>query len=388
MILYISKAFETNIAATMHLNALREFKGENEVFIIDLRPGEQSRHDNYIAYGKYRSAVDRIARWAQGNMMFISNSIISDICGIVQDKKIDTVFIEDSVFGNLVRCIKKRCPEVRVLSVYHDIKADLYPQWIKQGSWVSRIEFGIGIRQEWVNQKFADCNIVFHKRDADLFEKHYGRRPDQIMAISAPTPDFKFATTLKIEQQDKSHKRKLLFVGKNYFPNIVGLKWFYEKVMPHLTNHYILEVVGRGLEYLSSELTDSHVRVIGGVESLDGYYRDADIVIAPLFDGGGMKLKTVEAVSYGKTFVGTDESLVGFWEAMDDTIRNKSVFLCNTPEEWIEKLNALITGNTQKFNPELFDLFVKKFSYESSVDRLRQLIEGDHEAEANIDKLR
>lgn len=37
-------------------------------------------------------------------------------------------------------------------------------------------------------------------------------------------------------------------------------------------------------------------------------------MIAPLFDGGGMKSKTVEALSFGKIFVGTEESLFGFWE--------------------------------------------------------------------------
>ena len=47
-------------------------------------------------------------------------------------------------------------------------------------------------------------------------------------------------------------------------------------------------------------------------------------MIAPLFDGGGMKSKTVEALSFGKIFVGTEESLFGFWEEMDSDIRGKT----------------------------------------------------------------
>lgn len=372
MFMYISKLFETNIGATMHLNAIKEIAGKDEIFIIDLRLGEVRRDSNYIAYGKYKSRVERIRRYFQGNMMFISNEIINEVCSIIKEKKIHTVFIEDSVFGNLVKEIKEKTENVRVCTFYHDIKADLYLQWIKtKKRLIDKIDFRIGIRQEWINQKYSDCNIVFNERDAALFEKYYGRRPEKMMALPAPTPIFE--NSRNIEDNTDSVK-KLLFVGKNYYPNIVGLKWFYEKVLPGLDGDFELQIVGRGLEYLAEEMNDRRANVIGEVDSLDEYYRDADIVIIPLFDGGGMKSKTVEAISYGKTIIGTDEGLVGFWDALTDGVRGKSVFLCNTPEEWIKVLNNLIGERTRKWNPELFELFLREFSYESSVGKLRAIL--------------
>lgn len=46
-------------------------------------------------------------------MMFISNDIISEICKVINSNEIKTVFIEDSVFGNLVKKIKKAVKSVR-----------------------------------------------------------------------------------------------------------------------------------------------------------------------------------------------------------------------------------------------------------------------------------
>lgn len=52
------------------------------------------------------------------------------------------------MFGNLVKAIKDKDMTVRVVTFYHDIKASLYPQWIKHAKWVNKIEYTVGIRQE------------------------------------------------------------------------------------------------------------------------------------------------------------------------------------------------------------------------------------------------
>ncbi len=156
---------------------------------------------------------------------------------------------------------------------------------------------------------------------------------------------------------------------------MVGFKWFVDNVLPSLTGNIQVDVVGRGLEELRNEYSDSRINVIGGVESLNPYYENADIVIAPLFDGGGMKSKTVEALSFGKIFVGTEESLFGFWEEMDSDIRGKACYQCNTPEEWIQTINNLANDEIHKFNEAVFELFKARFSYDVIRDKLEAIME-------------
>ena len=375
MILYITKLEKGNIGADMHYKALCDIFGRENILFINLSPTEKEcRLQNYISYGKYKSVLDRVHRWMQGNMMFISNDIISEICEVINSNSIKTVFIEDSVFGNLVKKIKNRCKECKVLSFYHDVKADLYKQWMdNERTLKSKIEYTIGIRQEYVNQKYADINIVFNERDAKTYQVYYGKRPEAILPLPAPVPSISHDIMNSITEKDD--KKHILFVGKKYYPNLVGFKWFVDNVLPSLTANIQVDVVGRGLEELRSEYSDPRINVIGGVESLNPYYENADIVIAPLFDGGGMKSKTVEALSFGKIFVGTEESLFGFWEEMDSDIRGKTCYQCNTQEEWIQTINNLANDDIHKFNEDVFELFKAKFSYDVIRDQLKAIME-------------
>lgn len=375
MILYITKLEKGNIGADMHYKALCDIFGRENIFFINLSPTERERRlQNYISYGKYKTVLDRVHRWMQGNMMFISNDIISEICEVINSNAIRTVFIEDSVFGNLVKKIKKNCKECKVLSFYHDVKADLYKQWMdNERTLKSKIEYTIGIRQEYVNQKYADINIVFNERDAKTYQVYYGKRPEAIIPLPAPVPVISHGIMNSITAKDD--KKHILFVGKKYYPNLIGFKWFVDNVLPSLTDNIQVDVVGRGLEELRNEYSDSRINVIGGVESLNPYYENADIVIAPLFDGGGMKSKTVEALSFGKIFVGTEESLFGFWEEMNSNIRGKTCYQCNTPEEWIQTINNLANDDIHKFNEDVFELFKAKFSYDVVRDKMKAIME-------------
>lgn len=375
MILYITKLEKGNIGADMHYKALCDIFGRENSFFINLSPTERERRLlNYISYGKYKTVLDRVHRWMQGNMMFISNDIISEICEVINSNAIRTVFIEDSVFGNLVKKIKKNCKECKVLSFYHDVKADLYKQWMdNERTLKSKIEYTIGIRQEYVNQKYADINIVFNERDAKTYQVYYGKRPEAIIPLPAPVPVISHGIMNSITAKDD--KKHILFVGKKYYPNLVGFKWFVDNVLPSLSDNIQVDIVGRGLEELRNEYSDPRINVIGGVESLNPYYENADIVIAPLFDGGGMKSKTVEALSFGKIFVGTEESLFGFWGEMDSDIRGKTCYQCNTPEEWIQTINNLANDDIHKFNEDVFELFKAKFSYDVIRDQLKAIME-------------
>lgn len=372
MILYVSKRFETNMCARVHLSILKELYGEDQVFIIDLRLGNEIRKDRYIAYGKYKKKADRIIRIAQGNTMYISNSIIKEIIKIIQRDNIELVFLEDSFFGNLTRKIKKKLPAVKVISFYHDIGADLFVQWSRQKEgYINKIECSLSIKQERINQKFADYNIVLNRREAALYEKFYDEKPDYIVPASSYIPD----NTLLPDEKPYNKPKTLLFVGSAYYPNIVGMRWFYKNVLPYLSKEIVINIVGRGLEILREEFVDSRVNVVGTVDDLTWHYRNADIFIAPIFDGGGMKTKSLEAISYAKCFVGTSESLTGFWEMMNDGIKNHIVFNCNTADEWILVINNLIESKIYKFNQQLYDVFVENFSYDSAKKEFIRILE-------------
>ena len=375
-IMYISNRSVNNIGANLHFDALEEIVGRNSIIKINLRADATVvREDNYIAYGKYKSVAHRIGRWIQGNGMYMSHQIINDLCSIIKKEKVDIVFVEETFLGNLIKAIKNKNRNVKIIVFFHDIGADLYRQWRKRANWIGKIENTINLRQEQVTVKYADTLVVFHEEDNNRMLEYYGRPADIIIPLSSKPQPF-------IEKDTRctgaKEKKTLLFVGSSYFPNILGMRWFYNNVLPKLNCDFELQIVGRGTESLRKEFIDNRVIVVGGVESMDLYYRNADIFIAPIFDGGGMKAKSIEAVSYAKCFVGTSNSLAGFWSQMDESVKNKIVFKCDTAEEWIDTMQTLLNSDIYKFNRGLYNIFNAKFSFEATKKLLAELLwEGE-----------
>lgn len=225
------------------------------------------------------------------------------------------------------------------------------------------------IREEWVCQKYVDQKWVYNKVDADRFLECYGYEPDRIIPLSSfePMHDRRYMSNTV----DKSDITKILFVCSSYYVNIEGFKWFYTDVIPKLEKEYHVDVVGTGAIQLKSSMESEHVSFVGKVESMTPYYADADIVIAPVFDGGGMKVKTIEAISFAKCFISTSESLNGYWEVVPEGIRNNLIYKCDTKEEWISACNDLINKDVKKYNKEIYEVFREYFSYDSMLSEFQ-----------------
>lgn len=365
MVLYVSKRSKYDIGSVTHFQALKDIYGEDNVIYVDFNFSMPPKNEkNYICYGKYSGRVERLKRVIQGNTMIISNEIINNLCGIVKKENVDIIFSEESTLGTFYKQVKKVKKDVKIITFYHDVGADLFRQWRRQPGFLNKIENSLSIYQEKMCVKYGDYNWVFHQEDFDKFVRFYGVAPDVMIPLASPIP---VAINGIEDKEDLSTDkiRKILFVGSSYYPNVIGIRWFVENVLPELNENIQLIIVGRGLEFLKNEFQDSRINIVGTVETPVPYYLDADIFIAPLFDGGGMKVKSIEAISYGKCFVGTEESLHGFWEVLSDSVKNKFIYKINTKEEWVKILNKLVIQDIYKFNKEVFDDFCSHFSYET-----------------------
>ena len=136
-----------------------------------------------------------------------------------------------------------------------------------------------------------------------------------------------------------------------------------------------LDFFGKGLEKVRDEFDDDDIHVIGFVDSLSEYYSYADMVIAPLTDGGGMKIKTAEAISYGKMFLGSSESLYGYWEEIPDDLKGKVVFKCDTAEEYLNAFNKIDEKPICKKNEELITLYDRLYSENAAYNIMKDIVE-------------
>ena len=135
-----------------------------------------------------------------------------------------------------------------------------------------------------------------------------------------------------------------------------------------------LQVVGKNMEKIKDEVNSNKVNIIGSVDDLSAYYKESDFVIEPIFQGAGMKVKTAEAMMFGKVILGTEEALEGYKNEINN--RKLMVFECNTADEFSKTINDIYDGKIkiEKFNKDIRENYIENYSQESAKKMLENIL--------------
>ena len=136
----------------------------------------------------------------------------------------------------------------------------------------------------------------------------------------------------KSESNWEDSKGVIFVGGFRHLPNLEGIEWFAENVLPVLKElglHAPIRIVGTGLNAQKiAELEGKGLQVMGRVEDLAAIYKQSRIAIIPLLNGAGRKGKVGEALSYGIPIASTSVGVEGFSDIM-----NTGIVVADTPTE-------------------------------------------------------
>lgn len=266
----------------------------------------------------------------------------------------DYIFIDSTSFGSLVKRLTKIAP---VIAFAHNLDTKLCRDEIgTRPPWITIPKYLMTKYNEANTVKYASHIICLNHRDSDGFKNTFNREADIILPITFPLKDLSIYNKAK-----PSQRPYFLFVGSDFFPNIEGIKWFIEKVSPYVDVDF--HIVGSCClnEKVYNLSLPSNVKLLGYVDDLDHEYYLASGVIAPIFKGSGMKTKTIEALSYGKSIIGTSEAFVGIVGDL-----NQIGGLCESAQDFISALkrsyNLLNT-----YSEELFKDFYSDAIFENKL---------------------
>ena len=270
------------------------------------------------------------------------------------------LFLNGSNLGHLAKMVKQALPMVEVLTFFHNVETRFFLGALRQRPTPRALAILAANRAaERKAVRFSDRLIMLNARDTADVQRLHGRAGTDLLpmalgepraAIASPPPEGDY----------------LLFVGGGFYANKAGIRWFVREVMPNISQS--LCIVGRGLEPLRPEYYGNpRVRVIGPVDDLVPWYRHAIAVIAPIFDGSGMKTKVAEALMHGKAIVGTREAFEGYEEAsgvMGTGYRDRDGF--------IRALRAIEVAPPLPFDPARRAVYDRHYS----VDAARRCLAG------------
>lgn len=291
----------------------------------------------------------------------INRKVELDVYSKALQFKPDAIFIDSTSYGSLVKRLSSITP---IISFAHNLDTELARQEIKSRPlWITLPKYLITKCNEKKTVKYANYIICLNRRDSDGFKKLFGREADIILPISFSGKDL-----TPYSQLGTPIRPYYLFVGSDFFPNVEGITWFIQNVAPYVDIDF--HIVGSCCrnEELKRIKIPKNVKLRGYVDNLDNEYYYAAGVIAPIFKGSGMKTKTIEALSYGKSIFGTDEAFAGI-EADFDSIGAR----CNTSDDYIK---ALKLSSHRPYNEYSYNYFLNYLSTEVFISKLSKFLES------------
>ncbi len=273
-------------------------------------------------------------------------------------------------------------PKEKLLVRVHNVEADYFTRnYEYDKSFVSFILMKTAKKREFTVAKRAAKLFVLTDHDRERLKELYGIEDDKFRMLPVCING-----TFDIEKAALNWKRKesaglgMIITGSLWFgPNYDGIKWFLENVYDHISSDKSLTIAGfkpnPDLHELVKKIdkANGRIRIIDSPEDMAPYFTEADISIAPIFDGAGMKVKTAEALSFGLPVIGTSHALTGY-----DIEHGVNSWRADTADEFIRFIDEYAAKSIkEKINARkaAYDLYLEKYSQKISTEIMRDEIE-------------
>lgn len=184
------------------------------------------------------------------------------------------------------------------------------------------------------------------------------------------------------------------FIASDNFPNRDAIDFLLDQVWPSLLKRRIetppqssqqgngsgkLLIAGAIGEYVSRKSLQPNVaeqlEICGRVDSLDEFYSRIDVALSPMMLGTGLKIKTSEAVAYGKPVIASTHS------AQEFIGKQCGVIVADSENQWVDAITKLtddvgeletLQNQAKTYAKELAGVKV----YDRLVQVLRQMVEA------------
>lgn len=151
-------------------------------------------------------------------------------------------------------------------------------------------------------------------------------------AILAPHP------CAPIPLPSRDSVTRIGMIASRFHANVDGLNHFLGNIWPLVqAKHLELLVFGKVVDGFAA-IRMKRIHFIGFRESLEECYRAVDIVINPVRYGSGLKIKSVEALAFGRPLVTTPEGASGL-----ACLDGKALRIARTDEDFAAAIDGLVS---------------------------------------------
>ncbi len=279
---------------------------------------------------------------------YYSKAYIKKLKKLLAANKYDAVIIDHSQLGWLERFIQDKH---KLVAIVHNIEHEIYIDNYKNaGNFMSK----------WI-----------YKREANLIKQMENQLAAKVKQMWALTEhDAKYFSNLEgagkvkvyplppgMEQLPNKPISKEFDIGLigswSWKPNEESLQWFLQNIYPLLSPNLSIHIAGRGVDWISDKYPKINYQ--GFVPNSQEFMAQARVVAIPTLSGGGIQIKTLDAIASGSFIVATTVALRGISDP-PSTVR-----VAENAEEFANLLTTAVTlPCTQKSFNEAKDWYRKR----------------------------
>ncbi len=161
--------------------------------------------------------------------------------------------------------------------------------------------------------------------------------------------------------------KSLVFAGgMKWYPNRDAILFFFREVWPLLRKEepeITFTVIGRlpPPEIILLSQTDKNIKVAGFVDDVRPLIAEAEIYVCPIRDGGGTRLKILDALAMGKPLVSTSIGYEGL-----ELVPEHDLLVADTPSEFVKQIKRLMEdqGLRERLQANGLETVREKYSWE------------------------
>jgi glycosyltransferase involved in cell wall biosynthesis len=265
----------------------------------------------------------------------------------LRTQRYDVVYFGYLGMTTYLRTVRKLAPRARVVLEEHNVEWRIFDTLADTAEppmyYVWKLEAAALRAYERKTLRRVDATIAISEADArELAELTGAGRPTVVPPVCEVRPPHDETTSAP----------RIAYLGQLVWqPNVYGLDWFCAKVWPLVRAKLpaaTLTIAGSGLKrddngslQVPSAWKVDGVTTIGFVDSLDAFFRESLVLIAPVVGGSGVRIKLLEGMAAGMPTVTTVDGAAGL-----DVADGREVLVSDDPQGFADRVVRALTDAT------------------------------------------